>query len=141
VIRQLANVSFCLLVAAFLALAALNYFFLNDSPSQPIGIYRYTHEPLKVGTLVRLADPMKMIAAMPGDHVRFAPEGIYREGKLIPQTAPEPGMTRVCPYGSYVVPPDMFLPIGRHPDSFDGRYVCFLPLSLVASTAEPVFTK
>ncbi|ABL01358.1 type IV secretory protease (plasmid) [Pelobacter propionicus DSM 2379] len=37
------------------------------------------------------------------------------------------------------VPPGMFLPMGDHKDSYDGRYYGFLPKSKVLKKAHPVF--
>jgi type IV secretory pathway protease TraF len=94
------------------------------------------------GGLVILRMPIKRALALPGDHVRFTPQGIYREGKLIPNSAPEPGLPRVCPFGNYTVPAEMFLGMGTNdPDSWDARYVCFLPLSLVSGKVTPLWIR
>jgi type IV secretory pathway protease TraF len=122
------------------ALFALTHLTLNESASEPVGLYRPTHTALKHGSLVLLKMPLKRIAALSGDKVRFSPEGIYVEGKLVPNSAPEPGLPHF-PYGSYTVPADMFVGLAQHPDSWDGRYVGFLPESLVSSTAQAVWTK
>jgi type IV secretory pathway protease TraF len=122
------------------ALFVLTHFTLNESASEPVGLYRPTSAAFKRGSLVLLRMPLKRIAALPGDRVKFSPEGIYVEGTLIPNSAPEPGLPHF-PFGSYTVPADMFVGLGQHPDSWDGRYVGFLPESLVSSTAQPVWTK
>ena len=122
------------------ALYVLTHFTLNQSPSEPTGLYRPTHESLKRGSMVLLKMPLKRIAALPGDHVDMTPKGVRVNGEPIPDTAPEPGLPH-CPFASYTVPPDMLLVLGQHPDSWDGRYTCFLPQSLVSSTVEPVWTK
>jgi type IV secretory pathway protease TraF len=116
-------------------------FNVSDSAT-PVGLYRV--KPIaKVsrGDLVSLRMPIKQVWALPGDHVTFTPAGVYREGRLIPNSAPEPGLARACPFGSYTVPPEMFLGMGAHdPDSWDSRYVCFLPLSLIAAKVKPLWT-
>jgi type IV secretory pathway protease TraF len=122
------------------ALFVLTHLTLNESASEPVGLYRPTHEPLSRGSLVLLKMPLKSIAALAGDHVRFSPEGIYVEGKLVPNSAPESGLPHF-PFGSYTVPADMFVGLGQHPDSWDARYVGFLPERLVSSTAQAVWTK
>jgi len=123
------------------ALYALTHFTINSSsPSEPTGLYRPTHEPLKRGALVLLKMPLKTIAALPGDQVDMTPTGIEINGKPQPNTTPAPNLPH-CPFGYYVVPADMFLALGHHPDSWDGRYTCFLPESLISSTVEPVWIK
>jgi type IV secretory pathway protease TraF len=122
------------------ALFVLTHFTLNQSASEPIGLYRPTHATLERGTLVLLRMPLKRIAALPGDHVRFSPEGVYVQGKLIPDSAPELGIPHF-PFGSYTVPADMFLGLAQNPDSWDGRYLGWMPESLISSTAQPVWTK
>jgi type IV secretory pathway protease TraF len=126
----------------FLLLMGNLTFNVSDS-SSPVGLYRVQPvAKLKLGELALLRMPMKEVYALPGDHVRFTPQGVYREGELIPNSAPEPGLARVCPFGDYTVPPDMFLGMGTHnPDSWDGRYTCFLPLSLIAGKATPIWTR
>jgi type IV secretory pathway protease TraF len=115
---------------------------VSDS-STPVGVYRVKAvTKVNRGDLVYLRMPIKEVWALPGDHVTFTPRGVYREGKLIPNSAPEPGIPRVCPFGTYTVPPDMFLGIGTdNPDSWDGRYTCFLPLSLVAGEVTPIWPR
>lgn len=115
---------------------------VSDSAT-PVGLYRVRRaSKVSRGDLVYLRMPIKQVWALPGDHVRFSAEGVYREGELIPNSAPEPGMARVCPFGNYTVPPDMFLGMGaNNPDSWDGRYTCFLPLSIVAGEVTPIWPR
>jgi signal peptidase I len=115
-------------------------FNVSDSAT-PVGVYRIKPiAKVRYGDLVLLRMPIKRALALPGDHVRFAPEGVYREGKLIPNSAPEPRLARVCPFGSYTVPPEMFLGMGTNdPDSWDSRYLCWLPLSLVAGKVTQIW--
>ena len=115
---------------------------VSDSAT-PVGLYRVKPaDKVTYGDLVYLRMPIKRALAMPGDHVRFTPRGIYREGRLIPNSAPEPGIPRHFPDGSYIVPPEMFLGMGTDdPDSWDSRYVGFLPLSLIAGKVTPIWTR
>jgi type IV secretory pathway protease TraF len=133
-----------LLLFGGLPLLLMANFTLNVSDSATsVGLYRITPvaKPNR-GELALLRMPIKQIWALPGDHVRFTPQGVYREGKLIPNSAPAPGISRVCPFGSYTVPPGMFLGMGTNdPDSWDGRYVCWLPLSLIAGKVTPIWTR
>jgi len=133
-----------LLLCGALCLVLQTNFTLNVSDSStPAGLYRV--KPVgKVNRddLVFLRMPIKQVWALAGDHVRFTPQGVYREGKLIPNSAPELGIPRVFPYHDYTVPPEMFLGMGTHnPDSWDGRYVGFLPLSLVAGKVTQIWPR
>jgi type IV secretory pathway protease TraF len=123
----------------FLAMTNLT-FNVSDSATA-VGVYRLKSvAKVSRGDLVYLRMPIKQVWALPGDHVTFTPQGVYREGELIPNSAPEPGITRVCPFGSYTVPPEMFLGMGtNNPDSWDGRYVCWLPLSIIAGKVKPLW--
>jgi type IV secretory pathway protease TraF len=123
----------------FLAMSNLT-FNVSDSAT-PVGVYRLKSVgKVSRGDLVYLRMPIKQVWALPGDHVRFTPQGVYREGELIPNSAPQPGLTEVCPFGSYTVPPEMFLGMGtNNPDSWDGRYVCWLPLSIIAGKVKPLW--
>jgi type IV secretory pathway protease TraF len=127
-----------------LTLASMAMFTRNVSDSAaPVGWYRvHWDAPVKKGDLVLLRMPIKQVWARAGDHVTFTPQGVYVRGKLLPNSAPEPGIARVCPYGNYTVPPFMFLAMGiQNPDSFDGRYECFLPESLIAGTVTPAWNR
>lgn len=112
-----------------------NYMVNVSNSSTPLGLYRVRSvqlADLRKGDLVALRMPVKLISALPGQLVRFTPQGVYVEHALLPNSAPEKDMTQVCPYGSYTVPPFMFLGMGlQNPDSWDGRYQCFLPQSLI----------
>jgi type IV secretory pathway protease TraF len=108
-------------------------FTLNVSNSAtPMGLYRTMPAgTISRGDLIYLRMPIKRVLALPGDHVRFAPEGIYREGKLIPNTAPELGLPHY-PFGEYVVPQYFVVADGTlNPDSWGSRYAGFIPQSLV----------
>jgi type IV secretory pathway protease TraF len=115
---------------------------VSDSAA-PVGWYRvHWDAPVKVGDLVLLRMPIKQVWARAGDHVTFTPKGVYVQGKLLLNSAPEAGIPRACPYGDYIVPPFMFLGMGTDdPDSWDSRYTCFLPESLIAATVTPTWTR
>jgi signal peptidase I len=133
-----------LLLCGGLFLLLMGNLTINVSDSAtPVGIYRVKPiSKVNYGDLVMLRMPIKRALALPGDHVRFTQQGIYREGKLIPNSAPEPGIPRRFPYDNYTVPPGMFLGMGTdNPDSWDGRYVGFLPLSIVAGKVTPIWPR
>jgi type IV secretory pathway protease TraF len=123
------------------ALVLLSHFTLNTSVSEPIGLYHVTAKPLRRGALVLLRDPLKRLVGMPGDEIRMAPEGVYVNGHLIPDSAVPTGSPYPhYPYGTYKLTPDQYWAMGQHPLSFDGRYTGPLPSSVVASTVEPFIT-
>jgi type IV secretory pathway protease TraF len=128
---------------AFLAIGwiwCLAHYRINDTPSVKEGLYRITYGPYQHGGYVLIGQMTKKLGALPGDHVRFTAEGIYCEGKLLPNTAPEPGEAHF-PFGDMVIPKGMFIAVGTHPDSYDSRYEGPLPLSLIVSNLEPVEVK
>jgi signal peptidase I len=130
-----------LLFGSLLILLMANLTFNVSDSATPAGLYRVKSvAKVSCGDLVYLRMPIKQVWALPGDHVRFTPQGVYREGTLIPNSAPEPGIPPRFPYGNYTVPPEMFLGMGTHnPDSWDSRYVGFLPLSIVAGKVKPLW--
>ena len=118
---------------------------VSDSAT-PVGLYRVkvvelNKLKLRESDLVILRMPIKRIAALPGQHVRFSSEGLYVEGKLLPNSAPEKGIAHT-PFGNYIVPPDMFVGMGTEdPDSWDSRYAGFIPQSIVIGTVHPLWTE
>jgi hypothetical protein len=77
----------CASYALWALLLLAMFFRLNLTPSEPLGLYRVTREPLTRGTFVLLDSPLKRIAGMPGDTVRATEEGSYINGKLWPLSA------------------------------------------------------
>jgi conjugal transfer pilin signal peptidase TrbI len=136
--RHLVRLTFVLL--ALLMLYAVLGLASNNSPSEPRGLYRLTHEPLQRGRYVVLKMPLKQIAAVPGDTVRTAPEGSYVNGKLWPKSAIPAGVQEHFPFGTYVLQPGQLWVLGDHPLSFDSRYFGMVPDTLVNATAEPLLT-
>jgi len=113
----------------------------NTSASEPRGLWRITHEPLKRGSYVILKMPLKQIAALPGDTVRITPEGSYVNGNLRPGSAIPAGVHQHYPFGTYVLTAGQLWLLGDHPLSWDSRYVGAIPESLVNATAEPLLTE
>ena len=132
---------------AFLALTSaalfmLTHSILNLSPSEPVGLYRPTHVPFKRGALVLLRDPLKRLVAMPGDTIRTSGQGTFVNGHLIPNSGiPQGSPYRPYPFGTFTLAPDQYWTLGDHPLSYDSRYLGPIPGSLIASTAEPIWTK
>jgi signal peptidase I len=130
------------LAVTFALLFALTHLTLNQSPSEPVGLYRITSESLGRNALVLLKDPLKRVAGVPGDDVRMAPEGVYVNGRLIPESAvPADSPYTHYPYGTFKLAPDQYLVLGNHPLSWDSRYEGPIPSSLIASTVEPFWTR
>ena len=130
------------LAATTIALYVLTHFTLNLSPSEPIGLYRPTHDAFKRGALVLLRDPLKRLVATPGDVIRTSPEGTYVDGQLIRNSSIPAGTPyRPYPFATFRLAPDQYWTLGDHPLSYDSRYYGPIPGSLVSSTAEPVWTQ
>lgn len=113
----------------------------SDSSTQ-VGVYRVIKAPLdklKLGDVVVLQMPAKEILALPGMHVRFSSEGIYVKGKLVPNTAPEPGIPHY-PFGDLVVPPYFFVGDGTlDSDSWGSRYAGFIPQSIIEGRVKRIW--
>ncbi len=133
---------YAFLAVTMAALFVLIHFTLNLSPSEPIGLYRPTRGAFKRGALVLLRDPLKRLVATPGDVIRTSPEGTYVNGQLIPNSGIPTGTPyRPYPFTTFRLAPDQYWTLGDHPLSYDSRYYGPVPGSLIASTAEPVWTK
>jgi type IV secretory pathway protease TraF len=127
---------------ALWALIPLAMFFrINLSPSEPLGLYRVTREPLTYGAFVLLDSPLKRIAGMPGDTVRVTKEGSYINGKLWPLSAiPNDSTFTHYPYGTYTLRAGQFWILGNHADSYDSRFFGPIPRTLISSTVRSVWT-
>jgi len=130
------------LAATTAALYLISNFTFNSSASEPVGLYHITSRPLTRNDLVLLKDPLKRLVGVPGDEIRMAPEGVYVNDQLIPNSAVPPGSPYPhYQYGSFKLGPDQYFVLGNHPRSWDGRYEGPIPGSLIASTVEPFWTK
>jgi type IV secretory pathway protease TraF len=105
---------------------------VSDSAA-PVGIYRVLWDaPIKRGDLVLLRNPLKREVAGPGDTVRFAPNGVWVNGHLLPNSK-VPADSPYSPYHycTIVLAPDQYLMMGDDPLSYDDRYTGPTPQSLV----------
>ena len=85
---------------------------------------------------------VKRLAALPGDRVEVAPEGVRINGELRARgldLAPRLGHAPADFTRRYQVPADHFLPLGTHPLSLDGRYYGPLPDTLQRGSATILF--
>jgi type IV secretory pathway protease TraF len=124
------------------ALYMLTHFVINQSASEPVGLYRISSKSLSRNALVLLRNPLKQLVGLPGDEIRMAAEGIYVNGRLMPDSAVPAGSPyQHYPYGTYKLAPDQYWVMGQHPLSYDGRYEGPIPGSLLATTVEPFWTK
>jgi type IV secretory pathway protease TraF len=123
------------------ALYLVTHFTLNESQSEPIGLYRPTHSPFKRGSLVLLKDPLKRVVGMPGDCIRTTREGTYVNTRLVPDSGiPAGSPYRPYPFTILILGPDQYWVLGDHRLSYDSRYYGPVPGSLIASTVEPFYT-
>ena len=142
---------------------------LNLTSSIPPGIYRVTDGPVAKGAIVIACLPAeasafaasrgfvphggcpdgrspigKTVAAISGDSVHVADEGIRVNGRLIPNSRPlerdshDRSLPRLAP-GHYLVPPGhVWLVSSYSPRSYDSRYFGAIPDSLLVSRVRPV---
>lgn len=140
--RITASVILGFLFAAGGTVWLLNNFTFNDTPSEPIGLYRITHRFPGRDSLTLLHDPLKRLVGVPGDTIRVTVQGTYVNDKLVANSAvPENSPYPPYPYQTLTLGPDMYWVIGNHPASFDSRYIGAIPGSMIAATAEPVWVK
>ena len=111
----------------------------NFSPCLPTGLWRLTHERIQRDSYVTMYEPIKEVAALPGDTVMFTARGVYVNGQLWPQSAPV-GPNHY-PFTTMVLQPGQYLLMGRHPLSWDGRYGGWTTATIIGSTARPLWVK
>ncbi|MBV8056334.1 MAG: S26 family signal peptidase [Deltaproteobacteria bacterium] len=133
---------YALLALTMTALFVLTHYTLNESASEPVGLYRTTGEPISRDRLVLLRNPLKRLVGMPGDTICTTPEGSYINGKLIPNSGiPAGSPYQHYPFGTFKLQPDQYWTLGNHALSYDSRYEGPIPGSLIASTVNPVWTR
>jgi conjugative transfer signal peptidase TraF len=153
-------VSVCLIGAKLPA--ALGYY-LNLTPSEPVGIYRRVSGRAERGTLILLNQPhdsvasilghylpaniplIKRIAAIPGDVVDESARGVRVNGILWPNSAPlahdlEGRSLRPYPFGTYCVAAGRRWVMSNHPRGLDSRYFGPVTESSVISRLVPIIT-
>jgi type IV secretory pathway protease TraF len=115
---------------------------VNLTNSEPTGIYlRVPGEPER-GGMVALRPLMKHVVAVPGDVVTVTAQGTYVNGRLWPDSA-IPDDThgyQPFPFGTYTLRPGQYWLLGTSPDSWDSRYIGPVPIDLIESSVEPVWT-
>jgi type IV secretory pathway protease TraF len=134
---------FALAVCFTAALITIDGLRINASESAPVGVYCVTHRPLARGVFLYLKMPLKIIAGLPGDTVQVTKEGSYINGKLWPNSAiPRDTHGYIpFPFGTYKLTPHQFWLLGKHPLSWDSRYLGPIPESLISSTAQPLWVE
>ncbi len=147
---------------------------INMTSSVPIGLYRIEGDGrFSRGQIVALCPPdnaafqlgrargyvlggyacpggyrplFKPVAALAGDMVTVAPEGISVNGRLLPNTRarPKDGEGRplpvVTPGAHRVMPGQIWVISTYNARSFDGRYFGAIPASGIMGVARPIYT-
>ena len=155
-----------LLTILFCRAAYIAGFRVNHSQSMPLGLWRQTAgaRGFKTGDVVVVCPPLtdrqgvyldpgycpsrkepmlKHVAAVAGDDVLVARDGITVNGRRVKQTAPFPvdGAGRALeayPVGRYTVPADQVWLLAPLPRSFDSRYIGPVSTSDIKGLASPV---
>ena len=115
---------------------------VNLTNSEPTGLYlRVPGEPER-GAMVALRSLMKHVVAVPGDVVTVTALGTYVNGQLFPHSAiPATAKGyRPFPFGAYTLRRGQYWLLGTSPDSWDSRYIGPVPIDLIESSVEPVWT-
>ena len=152
------------IIGVSLAMAP-NVFFWNHTASIPVGLYMRTIEPIGVGSTVSFPAPpmareyaivrggrgdatpfIKELAAGPGDEVCvFETETgkwLIIDNKIVLSIHPLDRQGNRLPNfmmdDCRKLNPDEWLPIGMHPDSFDGRYYGPVKYGDISGAYEPL---
>jgi type IV secretory pathway protease TraF len=115
---------------------------VNLTNSEPAGVYlRFPGKPQR-GRMVALRSLMKHVVAVPGDVVTVTTQGTHVNGRLWPNSAIVENTHgyQPFPFGTYTLRPGQYWLLGTSPDSWDSRYIGPVPIDLIESTVEPVWT-
>ena len=134
-------------------------YYLNLSPSVPLGVYRLTSSvPLAVGDLVVFDPPeethpfiygrhwlpegwplIKYIGALQGDTYSQKDDSFFINNTYIGMVYDRDDEGRTLPKitGTHTVEPGMFLPVSPYSRSFDGRYFGTVPVNSIKGKASP----
>jgi len=136
-------------------------YYLNLSPSVPLGLYRIaapTH--LAVGDLVVFDPPeeahsflygrhwlpqgwplIKYVGALAGETFSVESASFHINNKYIGMVydRDDEGRTLLKITGTHIVEPGMFLPVSPYSRSFDGRYFGTVPVNSIKGKASPLW--
>lgn len=115
----------------------------NETPSIPMGWYRRAPGPLALGDAVAFESAilpaphrailpprlMKLVGARGGDRICRRADALVIADQRYPLARPD--MAVIADGVCTTLPSGMILPIGTHPDSYDGRYFGPVPESLM----------
>ncbi len=136
-------------------------YYLNISPSVPLGIYRLTSPVnLTAGDLVIFDPPqeahpylygrrwlpegwplIKYIGALQGDTYSLKNDSFFVNSKYIGPVYDQDDEGRILPkiIGAHTVESGMFLPVSPYSRSFDGRYFGTVPVNSIKGKASPLW--
>lgn len=143
-LNRIVNWSLVVITLGWVFLFSYSHLTYNITPSMPEGIYWLWpgNQPVKGQTVV-LRNEIKVLRGKPGDTVEVSAVGTrVNGGPLIPMSAPILNAPyHPCPFGTYKLAEDQYWVLGNHPRSWDSRYLCGVPGSLLGGTAEALWTK
>jgi len=162
------------LVLAWVAFYRAGYR-INLTPSVPVGVYQLhkLEGPLKRGDIVWFCPPdtrlfrkvrddwgdiphgdcpggymhmFKPVAALPGDTVNVTCQGVFVNGRLLPNSRPmdktDKGQRLNPAFGRFHVQPEtIWLVSSYHPQSFDSRYFGPIHQMQIVSLARPILNR
>lgn len=150
------------IIGIALLLQPLRIGYYNLTASAPKGLYRITTTtPLERGQLVTIKIPdsvkensgksrwnkvdtplLKQIGGLPGDEVKVTDDGFFVNNEYIGPVFKVDKHGEAMPMirGTFIIPPNMFLPISHYEKSFDGRYFGTLPFTSIENHVTPLLT-
>ena len=136
-------------------------YYLNLSPSMPLGVYRLTSPvTLSVGDLVVFDPPenthpyiygrhwlpdgwplIKYVGALAGETFSVEGASFYINSNYIGTVYDRDDEGRTLPQftGTHTVEPGTFLPVSLYTRSFDGRYFGTVPVNSIKGKASPLW--
>lgn len=165
ILKRLGIILVFLVILHFLGQESRKHFYLNWTPSVPVGLYKLSplQGQLRRGDLILMTVPgtfkryiygrkwlpagwplLKNVAALPGEN--FCTRGPYFtiEGKYVAKVYPmdNEGLPLPRKEGCWIVRPGHFLPMATHiPNSFDGRYMGDISEDHIIAKATPLLTR
>jgi len=150
-----------LLLLSFPVSKLQKHYYLNLSPSVPLGLYRIVSPTnLAVGDLVVFDPPegahpylygrhwlpqgwplIKYVGALAGETFSIEGASFCINNKYIGMVHDRDDEGRTLPKttGTHTVEPGMFLPVSPYSRSFDGRYFGTVPVNSIKGKASPLW--
>jgi type IV secretory pathway protease TraF len=118
-------------IAFFIPVLLGTVFTINVTPSVPLGIYVWNphgnyiiiQKSFSQNSDEMIGNVLKLLAGRPGDVMHSDSSGVYVNERHFPGRIHSIDKQF---YFSGIIPDGKYLPLGTHPESYDGRYYGFI---------------